>query len=232
MVFVMRKLHEGPQTLGEKLRELRRSKAVSLPMLEDATRVQRRYLEALERGRYDELPEPLYTRNYLRSYTRALGADENYFIELYEDEVGQVDFLAPHRLPRERVRRSRFLVFSKFIAAGTLLVMVLGVIGYFIWQTSSLLRPPTIVITNPEDGLTVDSALLPLEGYVKDKDVAVLVNGKTTVISADQKFLTEVDLHRGLNLITIEAKRRYSKKAVIERRVFFSPEETVSISFR
>lgn len=226
MVFVVRKLLEGTNTLGEKLRALRRSKAVSLPMMEEATRVQRRYLEALERGRYDELPEPLYTRNYLKAYARALGADDQYFLELYDDEVGQMDLLAPHRLPRLRVRKGRFLVFSKFVAAGAVLTVILGIGGYFLWQTSALLRPPSVVITNPNDGLTVGSALLSLQGYVKDEDVTVFVNGETVAITDDQNFLTDVDLTRGLNIITIEAKRRYSRKAVIYRRIFFNPDET------
>lgn len=231
MVFVVRKLIEGSQTLGEKLRTLRRSKAVSLPMLEEATRVQRRYLEALEWDRYDELPEPLYTRNYLRAYARALGADDQYFLELYEDEVGQMDLLDPHRLPRVRVRKGRFLVFSRYIAAATLLTVVLGVVGYFVWQTSALLRPPAVVITTPNDGLTVDSALLSLDGYVKDHDVTLTINGKTVAITEQQQFAAEVDLTRGLNIITVEAKRRYSRKAVLQRRIFFNPEaETVSLN--
>ena len=97
MVFVMRKLDRVPQTLGEKLRALRRGQAVSLIMLEETTHIQRRYLEALERGRYDELPEPLYTRNFIKAYARVLGADETYFLELYEQESGRMDLLAPHR---------------------------------------------------------------------------------------------------------------------------------------
>lgn len=230
MVFVVRKLIEGTQTLGEKLRTLRRSKAVSLPMLEAATRVQLRYLEALERGRYDELPEPLYTRNYLRAYARALGADDQYFLELYDDEVGQMDLLGPHRLPRVRVRKGRFLVFSKFLAAGALLAVVLSVVGYFVWQTSALLRPPSVVITNPNDGLTVDSALLSLDGYVKDQDVTVMIDGKAVSITGEQQFTADVDLTRGLNIITIEAKRRYSRKAVLYRRIFFSPEPETEVS--
>ena len=114
MVFVMRKLDRVPQTLAEKLRALRRGQAVSLVMLEETTHIQRRYLEALEKGFYDELPEPLYTRNFIRAYARALGADETYFLELYEEESGRADLLAPHRLPRERVRRAWLFAPAKF----------------------------------------------------------------------------------------------------------------------
>jgi transcriptional regulator with XRE-family HTH domain len=223
MVFVMRKLDQVPETLGEKLRALRRTQAVSLPMLEDKTRIQKRYLEALERGRYDELPEPMYTRNFLRAYARALGADEDYFLELYEEEVGQMDLLGPHRLPRMRVRKGRFFVFSRVTAAVAIALPALLIVGYLLWQTSSLLRPPEITITQPDDGLAVESALLPVEGYVTDTDVSVVVNGETVVIDEELHFAVEVDLIRGLNVITIEAKRRYSRPAIIYRRVVFDP---------
>jgi hypothetical protein len=223
MVFVMRKLDQVPETLGEKLRALRRTQAVSLPMLEDKTRIQKRYLEALERGRYDELPEPLYTRNFLRAYARALGADENYFLELYEEEVGQMDLLGPHRLPRMRVRKGRFFVFSRVTAAAAVALPALMIVGYLLWQTSSLLRPPEVVILEPADGSAVSSALLPIEGYVTDTDVTVVVNGETVVVDEALHFSTQVDLIRGLNVVTVEAKRRYSRPAVLYRRVVFDP---------
>jgi len=223
MVFVMRKLDAIPETLGEKLRSLRRTHAVSLPMLEEKTRIQKRYLEALERGRYDELPEPLYTRNFLRAYARAMGADEDYFLELYEEEVGQMDLLGPHRLPRMRVRKGRFFVFSRLTTAFTILLPALAIVAYLLWQTSSLLKPPQVILTTPVDGLSVQTALLPVAGYVTDDDVTVIVNGETVVIDEDHKFRTEVDLTRGLNVVTVSAKRRYSREAVEYRRVVFDP---------
>lgn len=230
MVFVMRKLEAVPETLGAKLRTLRRTQAVSLPMLESKTRIQKKYLEALEHGRYDELPEPMYTRNFLRSYARALGADEDYFLELYEEEVGRTDLLGPHRLPRMRVRKNRFVVFSRAIAALGVIVPALIIVGYLLWQTSSLLRPPEVVISTPVDGSAVTTALLPVEGYVTDIDASVIINGETVVIDEHLHFRTEVDLIRGLNVVTVQAKRRYSRETLIYRRVVFEP-PTVSLEF-
>lgn len=233
MVFVMRKLDRVPQTLGEKLRALRRGQAVSLIMLEETTHIQKRYLEALERGRYDELPEPLYTRNFIKAYARVLGADETYFLELYEQESGRMDLLAPHRLPRQRVRRSwlfssaAFLKFSAFAVIGTLFV------GYFLWQVSGMLRPPRIVIDSPSDGFAADSALVAVQGHVENDDVTLMVNGHQVVVNDDKTFTTTVDLSLGLNVITVEGTRRYSQKATEVRRVVFDEKrdgEAVGIS--
>ncbi|MCR4311787.1 MAG: helix-turn-helix domain-containing protein [Candidatus Uhrbacteria bacterium] len=230
MSFVMRKLDRMPQTLGEKLRALRRGQAVSLVMLEETTHIQRRYLEALEHGYYDELPEPLYTRNFIRAYARALEADEKYFIELYEEESGRMDLLSPHRLPRERVRKARFFVLPRVMTMSLISLVVLGVIGYLGWQIQGLLEPPRVVLDSPFDGMYADSAMLNVRGMVLEDDVTLRVNGEEVVISDENNFVTTVDLSRGLNVITIEAERRYSRTAVIYRRVVFDSAEPTPIS--
>ncbi len=221
MVFVMRQLDRQPQTLGEKLRALRRGQAVSLDMMEQQSHVQKRYLEALERGRYDALPEPLYTRNFIKAYTRLLGADETYFLELYAEESGQMDLLAPHRLPRQRVQQSWLFAPAKFlkvVAFGGLATMFFG---YFVWQIHGMLRPPAIVIESPIDGTRAESALVEVRGHVENDDVMLSINGHSVVVNEDNTFSTTVDLSRGLNVITVEGMRRYSQTATEYTRVVF-----------
>ncbi len=230
MTFVMRKLDRLPQTLGEKLRALRRGQAVSLSMLEETTHIQRRYLEALEHGYYDELPEPLYTRNFIKAYARALHADEKYFIELYEEESGRSDLLSPHRLPRERLRKGRFFVLSRLMTMTFVSLVAVGVLSYLGWQVRGLLEPPTIVLDTPNEGMYADSAILEVRGVVLDDDVTLRINDHEVVISEDNHFSTTVDLSRGLNVITLEAERRYSRTAVIYRRVVFDTLESSPIS--
>lgn len=234
MVFVMRQLDRMPQTLGEKLRALRRGQAVSLDMMEEQTHIQRRYLEALERGRYHELPEPLYTRNFIRAYTRLLGADETYFLELYAEESGQTDLLAPHRLPRQRVDRSWLFVPAKFLRVFAFCGLGAIIFGYFSWQMYGMFRAPSIVIDSPADGIRADSALVEVKGHVENEDVSLVINGHGVVVNDDQTFSTTVDLSRGLNIIRIDGTRRYSQKATEYRHVVFDGEplgEKQGISF-
>jgi cytoskeletal protein RodZ len=232
MVFVMRELEASPKALGEKLRTLRRSQAVSLEMVESLTRVRKSYLEALEWGRYDLLPDPMYTRNYIRSYARALNADETYFLELYEEESGRMDLLSPHRLPRERVKKRSFFVVTHLMSGVVLAVAALAVIGYLGYQANRLLSAPSVALLNPSDDSAVASALLPVSGTVENKEVQVKVNGKDVVVKDDDTFSTTLDLVRGLNVVTVEAKRRYSKSAIIYRRVVFDESTPPAVSLK
>lgn len=222
MVFVMRKLDKTPGTLGEKLRALRRGQAVSLEMIEARTHIQRRYLMALEQGRYDDLPAPMYTRNFIRAYARELKADENYFIELYEEECGRCDLVDPMRLPRQRVRKMRFFVWNRLVKFSGLAFVMLLIFGYLGWQIQSIVAPPRVVIFSPVDATTTEQAIVMVEGIVED-EATVYVNGEQVVVNEDRTFRTQIDLEKGLNVILVEAERRYSKRAQIERRILFDP---------
>ena len=66
---------EDDVTLGALLREARRRRAVTLDEVARDTRINPQYLEALEAGRYEVLPAPVYARGFARSYGRYLGLD-------------------------------------------------------------------------------------------------------------------------------------------------------------
>ncbi len=66
--------------LGEYLKQMRESRGVSLEEVARATKVNIRYLSALEEGQYDLLPPDVYVRGFLRAYAEYLGIDPE---ELY-----------------------------------------------------------------------------------------------------------------------------------------------------
>jgi transcriptional regulator with XRE-family HTH domain len=70
--------------LGTLLREAREAKGVTLADVQEATRINSRYLEALEEGQYDVLPSEVHVRGYLRNYSRYLGLDPKPLLDRYE----------------------------------------------------------------------------------------------------------------------------------------------------
>ena len=59
--------------IGERLRNARTARGLTLEDIEAATRIKRHYLDALEREAWDELPGATYVRGFLASYARELG---------------------------------------------------------------------------------------------------------------------------------------------------------------
>src|SRR3990170_6808885 len=59
--------------LGETLQRARQARGITVEDAERATRIPRRYLEALEQENFSILPAPVYARGFLRSYAGYLG---------------------------------------------------------------------------------------------------------------------------------------------------------------
>jgi cytoskeleton protein RodZ len=60
---------------GNWLRERREELGISLEQVEEETRIRVRYLEALESGEFEALPDPFVGRGFLRNYAAYLGLD-------------------------------------------------------------------------------------------------------------------------------------------------------------
>lgn len=61
---------------GGYLRTLREQKSLSLGEVSERLKLPVRQIEALETGNYEELPEPVFVRGFVRSYASFLDADE------------------------------------------------------------------------------------------------------------------------------------------------------------
>ncbi len=70
--------------IGERLRNAREARGYSLAAMERLTKVRADYLQALEEERFDRLPERIYARGFLRTYSLTLGIDPQELIEVYD----------------------------------------------------------------------------------------------------------------------------------------------------
>jgi cytoskeletal protein RodZ len=61
--------------VGNKLREARARRKLSLEEVEAETKIRARYLQAIENEEWDQLPEDTYARAFIRTYGRFLGLD-------------------------------------------------------------------------------------------------------------------------------------------------------------
>jgi cytoskeleton protein RodZ len=97
-------VHEpSPVTgLGERLVAAREAKGLTLEVVANKLRLSAATLQALESNRYEDLPEPIFVRGYLRAYARLLEMDQKVLVAEYNRLV---DTLGPVLTPTTRVRR-------------------------------------------------------------------------------------------------------------------------------
>ncbi|MBI4591944.1 helix-turn-helix domain-containing protein [Candidatus Uhrbacteria bacterium] len=226
MAFVIRKF-DYSESLGKKLKSIRAAAGLTLSELSAATKIRKRFLQAFETGDYAKLPDPIYARNFLKIYVRALGGDIEYFLTQFETECGTCDFTKNSRLPRARARAFQFLVASRFVQVFTLSLVGLAIVGYLGVQVRAIISPPELVVFEPNDGTKTDEALISVTGQAQEGS-RVQVNGVDVLLSKDGSFEADVALERGLNVIAIESTKRYSKPATEYRRVVLGEDKTVS----
>lgn len=72
------------EEIGRRLRAAREQKGLSLEVVEDETKIRRKYIEALEAGDEAELPGDAYLKGFLRTYGNYLGLDGPALVEEYK----------------------------------------------------------------------------------------------------------------------------------------------------
>src|SRR5207245_8898487 len=72
-------------SFGEELRREREIRGISLKEISDATKISKRFLEAIERNDHKTLPAPVFTRGFVREYARYLGLNADEIVNRYND---------------------------------------------------------------------------------------------------------------------------------------------------
>jgi cytoskeletal protein RodZ len=204
----------GP-ALPDRLAAARERKGVDLTRAERDTKIRARYLSALERGDYRELPGAVYTKGFLRNYAIYLGLDPEDVLHQWRRERG--DQASPAALivpPRPIAEPSRPLIFSPSVIVAAL--MTVGVVAFGVYLSVQLLRyakPPELSVTTPAQAvIDVD------ESVTSYRLVGTATPGSTITVTApglDQPYRVTaladgtwnvlVDLRRGKNQFDVSA---------------------------
>jgi len=74
--------------LGDVLKNARENRGLTLDEVALETKIQKRYLEDLEKEDFEDMPGKVYERGFLRTYAEALGLDVKEVLELHDEIRG------------------------------------------------------------------------------------------------------------------------------------------------
>ncbi len=202
-----------PPALPERLYAARERKGVDLYRAERDTKIRARYLSALERGEYKELPGDVYTKGFLRNYANYLGLDAEEVVSQWRRERGDTQ---PGKtvltVPRPIAQSRPGLQFSPGVVVAALLTLM--IVGIGVWlgvQVMRFAKPPTLAITVPREAtvkLDETATTYTLEGTsIPGATISIEMAGGTRTASADStgRWSLTVDLRRGANEYKIDA---------------------------
>ncbi|MFB4211188.1 helix-turn-helix domain-containing protein [Shouchella sp. JSM 1781072] len=129
--------------LGNYLKEKREEKEMSLDDLQRTTKIQKRYLVAIEEGNFDTLPGIFYARAFVKTYAEAIGLNAEEVLHTYRNELPNtqsetVDL--PSRAERTKPVKSSNSPSKNggrplsAILVPILILLVIGAIVYFVWN--------------------------------------------------------------------------------------------------
>ncbi len=200
------------QALGAGLKTQRRQKKLEPEKVSKDLGIPLKYLEAMEDGRFFDLPNEKYAKKATRFYCRYLNLDhEGYWKEIkrfqpfapISQNIKGWDFWHWHAIGR------------KVLIWGTVL-LVLIFLGF---SVERIFAAPRLEITSPKtlDLRTTDNQI---EVVGKSqKEAEILVNNKEFFVDKDGIFKAPIDLQSGLNFIKIEAKKKYGRTSDVLIRV-------------
>ncbi len=120
-------------TLGQKLRQAREEKGITLGEVAEQTRISPLYIESIENDDYRALPGGIFNRGFVKSFAKYVGVDEqealaDYASLLYETEgdVEDVKFHRPEVLTDDRAPSS--MLPTLIVAVVILGIMTVGVL--------------------------------------------------------------------------------------------------------
>ncbi|HEV7768723.1 MAG TPA: RodZ domain-containing protein [Thermoanaerobaculia bacterium] len=205
-------------SFGEELRREREIRGISLKEIADATKISKRFLEALERNDHRTLPAPVFTRGFVREYARYVGLNAEEMVNRYNFASAKDDRIekppqvekysqTPPRdispkparkrgIPPVYARVDRNLIAALFIA-----VLLAGVAYWAVQYRRAEQDVPTETTPTPvTPNAVIPAPLVPPKPVTDDSTLRLaveVVENAWVVLEADGKTIVNGEMVRG-----------------------------------
>lgn len=116
--------------IGERLREAREAQGYTIDDIQVKTKIQKRYLEAIEAEKYEALPGKFYARAFMKEYALTVGLDPNELLASFsESDLPERKEETVNYTERTRMSRASKEKTTSFLSYLPTVIVVLLVIG-------------------------------------------------------------------------------------------------------
>jgi cytoskeletal protein RodZ len=203
-------------SLGEKLRQARRYKNLKIEDIAKKINIRVEYLSALEDNHFENLPAGLYGKNFLKEYSAILGLNIKEILKNWDEQI--LSSSANDPFSRKILARHKFIIFPKIIRNLLIVCAIFICFLYLSFYFKKITIAPKLIITQPASNLSLKSNNIIIYGQT-EPEAEVKINGEIVLNNRDGYFSQEISLKKGLNTLTIKAKKKYSREQIITRQI-------------
>ena len=179
-------------TFGQALRDAREDLGVSLAEAERETRINRRYLEALEAEDDAAMPPAVYTRGFIRTYSQYLGLNPDTMLDAYSPQQAIVDNVQIRPIPAEINAPRSLPIRPAVVLAGLIVASLLAV---YLWgQYTSFRENVERIETAPTSrtpAATVVAARAPFASPAPSPDVPSLAGSSPSPVVPEKGLVVD-----------------------------------------
>jgi cytoskeletal protein RodZ len=144
------------ENLGEFLRQEREQKKVPIEEMAIRTRIAIRFIKAIEENQFDQLPNQVSAKGFLRSYARCLGLDEEIVLKGFSDAVHPSEPHPPEEVKEDipsyiQMKRPDRLPFPLWaaLAVGGVIIVLLALTFFMPKRQEAPVAPPAAEVVPP-----------------------------------------------------------------------------------
>ncbi len=218
------------ETVAELLLLARQQRGVELVDAAAALQISPLYIEALERGDYARLPCLIYSRNFVKQYGAYLGLHVPPLVRLFEQEWSLFEKLQPALISvprREQVKSRDFLKLPRLLRLSGAIAAVCLVIAYLAHGLYSLRQPPTLVVDSPAEEQLLTKQLVQVRGKT-EPEAEIFINSQLILSDNQGNFHESIPLMPGVNIIEIQAKKKYSRENKVYRKIIVTEQPAMT----
>jgi hypothetical protein len=203
-----------------RLKETRERSGMTLYQVSQRTKIDEKYLHALEECRFDDLPEAMtYKKHFIKSYLQAIGVDPKPYIHQYVREEHNPNQSVPVH-PKQKIQKYHFHNIPSAMKYSVMTGVILLVVGYLGVQVKHMLEPPSLTLFSPKDGAIITEQTVNIQGAT-EPEAKIFINGKGITSNERGEFSEPIDLAAGINEIEITAERKHGKGAAETLHVIY-----------
>lgn len=198
------------KTVGDVLRQERLFKNISLDKLSSLTKIDTKYIQAIENNRLDLLPSATFAKGFVRNIAIVLEKDPADMVALFRRDY-QETFK-----PSVLVKRTRPFKLNHFLSSQILLwsLGAIAFVGYLIFQYRAVLTPPVLEVSSPTENAVLSSPIL-IEGKTTTDAVININDGLKILPDSTGRFATKITLQPGESTLKITSTSRFGRSSSI-----------------